>query len=71
MTFPLTSGADSLRQILCDLLAHPDKVQTYKQLAQQRARTYYSWAAVTDAYERLFYQVCSRPLPVRLTPLPD
>ena len=60
------TGANSLRQILSDLLAHPDKVQTYKQLAQQRAQTHYSWEAVTDAYERLFYQVCQRPLPARL-----
>ncbi len=65
------TGADSLRQILSDLLTHPEKVQTYKQLAQQRAQTHYSWEAVTDAYERLFYQVCKRPLPARLTPLPD
>ncbi|HIE55437.1 MAG TPA: glycosyltransferase [Chromatiaceae bacterium] len=65
------TGAASLRQILSDLLAHPDKVQTYKQLAQQRAQTHYSWEAVTDAYERLFYQVCQRPLPSHLMPAPD
>ncbi|NKQ35543.1 MAG: glycosyltransferase family 1 protein [Chloroflexi bacterium] len=65
------TGADSLRQILRDLLAHPDKVQTYGQLAQQRAQTHYSWEAVTDAYERLFYQVCKRPLPSHLMPAPD
>ncbi len=65
------TGANSLRQILSDLLAHPDKVQTYKQLAQQRAQTHYSWEAVTDAYERLFYQVCQRPLPARLLLVPD
>ena len=44
-------------------------MQTYKQLAQQRAQTYYAWAAVTDAYERLFYQVGKRPLPSRLSPV--
>jgi glycosyltransferase involved in cell wall biosynthesis len=60
------TGADSLHEILRDLLTQPDKVQTYKQLAQQRAQTHYSWEAVTDAYERLFYQVCKRPLPSRL-----
>ena len=65
------TGADSLRQILSDLLAHPEKVQTYKQLAQQRAQARYTWEAVTDAYERLFYQVCKRPLPARLLPTPD
>lgn len=65
------TGADSLREILRNLLADPDKVQTYKLLAQERAQTYYSWEAVTDAYERLFYQVCKRPLPTHLASTPD
>ena len=65
------NGGDSLRLVLHDLLANPDKVQTYKQLAQQRAQTHYSWEAVTDAYERLFYQVCNQSLPSRLMPAPD
>jgi glycosyltransferase involved in cell wall biosynthesis len=59
-------GGDSLRKVLQNLLSDPDKVDTYRQLAQNRAHTYYSWETVTDAYERLFYQVCKRPLPARL-----
>ena len=60
-------GGEALHDVLQDLLSNPDKVQTYRQLAQQRAQTYYSWEAVTDAYERLFYEVCKRPLPPRLS----
>jgi glycosyltransferase involved in cell wall biosynthesis len=50
-------GAPSLRQVLQRLLSHPDQVQTYRQRARSRAQTHYTWAAVTDAYERLFYQL--------------
>lgn len=59
-------GADSLRQVLQRLLSEPDLVREYRQRAHQRARTHYTWEAVTDAYERLFYQLCRKPLPARL-----
>lgn len=59
-------GADSLRQVLQRLLPEPDLVREYRQRAHQRARTHYTWEAVTDAYERLFYQLCRKPLPARL-----
>ena len=61
-----STGADALREVLCDLLSHSEKVRTYRQLAQERAQDNYSWEAVTDAYERLFYEICKRPLPNRL-----
>lgn len=60
------TGADGLRCVLQRLLAQPESVEEYRQRARQRARTCYTWEAVTDAYERLFYQVCGRPLPERL-----
>jgi glycosyltransferase involved in cell wall biosynthesis len=59
-------GANSLRQVLQQLLTNPERVEAYRKRARQRAQTYYTWEAVTDAYERLFYQVCGRPLPERL-----
>jgi glycosyltransferase involved in cell wall biosynthesis len=48
------------------LLSEPELVREYRQRAQYRARTHYSWEAVTDDYERLFYRVCGKPLPERL-----
>ena len=59
-------GADGLRCVLQRLLVQPELVEKYRQRARQRARTCYTWEAVTDAYERLFYQVCGKPLPERL-----
>ncbi len=59
-------GADSLRGVLQHLLSEPELVTEYRQRARQRAQTHYTWQAVTDAYERLFYQVCAKPLPDHL-----
>ncbi len=59
-------GADSLREVLRALLADPGMVESYRRQAAARARLCYSWEAVTDAYERVFYQLCTQPLPERL-----
>jgi glycosyltransferase involved in cell wall biosynthesis len=56
-------GADSLRQVLAFLLKNPEVVEEYRRRAQQRAQTNYSWEAVTDAYEWLFYQLCGSSFP--------
>lgn len=53
-------GGASLRPVLQKLLAQPDLVELYRRLATERARTVYSWEAVTDAYEQLCYELCSR-----------
>jgi glycosyltransferase involved in cell wall biosynthesis len=53
------SGADSLRQVLQRLLLAPDLVAEYRQRARVRAQTHYSWEGVTDAYERMFQQLCA------------
>ena len=50
-------GADSLRTVLERLLAEPDTVSEYRMRAQQRAQEQFRWDAVTDAYERLFFEV--------------
>ena len=60
------SGADSLQKVLQQLLADTELVQAYRLLAQQRANSTYTWEAVTDGYERLFFKALQQPLPERL-----
>ena len=64
-------GAESLRPLLARLLADPATVEDYRRRAGERARSVYTWEAVTDAYEQLFYQTLGRPLPARLQQLPQ
>jgi glycosyltransferase involved in cell wall biosynthesis len=59
-------GSESLRKVLKELLADPEMVAAYRRRAHARALGCYSWESVTDAYERLFFQVCVKPLPERL-----
>ena len=56
----------SLRTILKQLLAEPQIVAEYRQKARKHVRRYYRWDDVTDAYERLFYKLCHKELPLRL-----
>ena len=53
-------GAPALTPVLQDLLDHPDVVEGYRVAAASRARTIYSWDAVTDSYERLARQLAAR-----------
>ena len=64
-------GGNSLRQVLHHLLSDPGLVREYRQRARQRARTHYTWESVADEYERLFYQICGKPLPARLQQQPS
>ncbi|NOZ72906.1 MAG: glycosyltransferase family 4 protein [Chloroflexi bacterium] len=50
-------GGPSLRQGLQYLLDHPDVVAEYRKKAAVHAQQHYSWDAITDAYEALFYDV--------------
>jgi glycosyltransferase involved in cell wall biosynthesis len=59
-------GAEGLRQVLQRLLDDPARVTTCATRAQERARTVYTWSGVTDAYERLFYELTGQPIPARL-----
>jgi|ADGO01.1.fsa_nt_gi Glycosyltransferase len=59
-------GAASLRPLLAQLLAHPPTVEEYRRRALQRANSVYTWEAVTDAYEELFFRLLGRPVPARL-----
>jgi len=58
-----TVGAESLRKALQRLLSQPALVKEYRRRARQRTQRHYTWEAVTDAYERLFYELCDKPLP--------
>ena len=51
-------GAESLALVLQELLDRPEAVVALGAAAGRRARAYYTWDAVTDAYERLFYTLC-------------
>jgi glycosyltransferase involved in cell wall biosynthesis len=53
-------GAPALARVLQDLLDHPDEIGDLAAAAGRRAREHYTWTAVTDAYERLFQQLCER-----------
>ena len=59
-------GADSLQQLLENLLAESKMVTEYRQRAKHRAQTHYTWKVVTDEYEHLFYQLTKQALPKRL-----
>jgi glycosyltransferase involved in cell wall biosynthesis len=60
------AGGSSLREVLQTLLSSPERITEYRHSARQRAQTCYSWEAVTDAYERLFYSLCGGAMPERL-----
>jgi glycosyltransferase involved in cell wall biosynthesis len=47
-------GAQGLLDVLQPLVQDQSRVERYRELAQQRAGTQYSWEEVTDKYERLF-----------------
>jgi glycosyltransferase involved in cell wall biosynthesis len=50
-------GGDDLRKVLDHLINNPILVESYSQLAWQRAQSHFTWESVTDAYERLFFKV--------------
>ncbi len=52
-------GGESLRQVLLSLLENSQRVEVYRQRAAEHAAQHFSWGAVTDAYEALFYDVLS------------
>jgi len=47
-------GADGLLDVLTHALGDQEKIETYRRLAESRARTRYSWEEVVDQYEELF-----------------
>jgi glycosyltransferase involved in cell wall biosynthesis len=57
LTYDGKLGGEALRPVLRQLLDDPALVETYRQKAAARAARIFSWEAVTDAYEALFYDV--------------
>lgn len=54
-------GPASLRPLLARLLADPVTVEAYRRRSRERAVSVYTWEAVTDAYEAMFYRMLGRP----------
>ncbi len=50
-------GAESLRDVLAQLLQSPDLVEEYGHKASSRVWKFYSWDKVTDDYEQLFVKL--------------
>jgi glycosyltransferase involved in cell wall biosynthesis len=53
-------GAVGLAEALQELLDRPDLRSELGSAAGRRARQYYTWQGVTDAYEALFHRLCER-----------
>lgn len=53
-------GEDSLQKVLAMLLNNPDLIEQYRFLAQKRANSVYTWDAITDDYEQLFFTACQK-----------
>ena len=53
-------GADALAPVLQELLDQPQLVKELGDAAHRRAHEHYTWRAVTDAYEKLFRELCAR-----------
>ena len=57
LSYDGAKGAESLRSVLKTLLENPEMTEVYKKKAAERAARHYTWEAITDAYEALFYDV--------------
>lgn len=51
------------------LIASPDDMARFRQLARQRAESHYSWDRVVDQYEELFRRLLGRPLTAQDLPV--
>jgi glycosyltransferase involved in cell wall biosynthesis len=54
------TGAPALAEVLQELLDRPELMAELGTAANRRARQYYTWQGVTDAYEQLFRGLCSQ-----------
>jgi glycosyltransferase involved in cell wall biosynthesis len=58
-SYPGALAGAGLRPVLERLLKDPALVAEHGARARERVRAHYSWDAVTDAYERLFRDLCA------------
>jgi glycosyltransferase involved in cell wall biosynthesis len=59
-------GSKGLYRVLDNLLSGPDIIEDYRPKSSLMARRLYSWEAVTDAYEKMFFRVLNKSIPERL-----
>lgn len=52
-------GAPALREVLASLIAEPESVDVYRELALARVREHYDWDRVTDQYEQILQRLIS------------
>jgi len=57
LSYDGVKGAQSLRATLRTVLENPEMTADYRNKAAKRAALYYTWEAITDSYEALFYDV--------------
>ncbi len=57
LSYDGSGGGESLRSVLKSVLDNPEMTASYRDKAAERAHLYYTWGAITDAYEALFYDV--------------
>jgi glycosyltransferase involved in cell wall biosynthesis len=57
LTFDIRRPVESLRERLSELIAQPELVARQRAKSLDYARENFSWERVTDAHERLYYQV--------------
>ena len=60
-------GAEDLYRVLAKLIDDPEMVSNYGRRAQAHAKKHYEWAAVTEAYEQLFYDILEETTPAAPT----
>lgn len=59
-------GEKALREVLQHLLGSPEEVAAMRSRGRLRAKEAFSWEAVTDSYERLFFELAGRQPPDRI-----
>jgi glycosyltransferase involved in cell wall biosynthesis len=59
-------GWESLLKVLKELVSDRALVDEYGRRARERVHQCYTWEAVTDAYERLFFEIRGASMPERL-----
>jgi glycosyltransferase involved in cell wall biosynthesis len=57
LSYDGAGGGEALRSVLESVLENPKMAGAFRKKAAERASLYYTWEAITDSYEALFYDV--------------
>jgi len=60
LSYSGAEGAKALAPILHELIRNPARAEEYRCRAKERVQQYFTWDAVTDAYEKLFRQMLEK-----------